>query len=121
MSTTDNKTEPTIGVFSTAYIEEARTFLSTMSETELDDAGPEYQRLFGYALALRGALRHFEGLSRDGKIYRWLQDNPDDCASAVADAYSQWHPGDPDPKPFDAILEGEVERLMRKRGAWGTV
>jgi hypothetical protein len=68
-----------------------------------------------------GRIRELEGLARDGKIYRWLQGNPDDCASAVADAYSQWHPGDPDPKPFDAILEGEVERLMRKRGAWGSV
>lgn len=55
-----NNTEPTIAGFSTAYIEEACNFLSTMSEVELDDAGPEYQRLFGYALALRGAMRQFE-------------------------------------------------------------
>ncbi len=50
----------TIAGFSTAYIEEARNFLSTLSEADLDDSGPEYQRLFGYALALRSALRQME-------------------------------------------------------------
>jgi hypothetical protein len=53
-------TKAVIAGYSAAYIEEACNFLSAMSEAELDDAGPEYQRLFGYALAIRGALRQME-------------------------------------------------------------
>jgi hypothetical protein len=50
--------------FSAAYLDESRNFLSTMSEADLDDSGPEYQRLFGYALALRSAAHQSAGRIR---------------------------------------------------------
>ena len=38
------------------YIAEAKAYLSSMSEHDLDDAGDEFQRLFGYAMELSLAL-----------------------------------------------------------------
>lgn len=38
------------------YIAEAKAYLSSMSEHDLEDAGDEFQRLFGYAMELSLAL-----------------------------------------------------------------
>ena len=38
------------------YIAEAKAYLSSMSEHDLEDSGDEFQRLFGYAMELSLAL-----------------------------------------------------------------
>ena len=38
------------------YIAEAKAYLSSMSEHDLEDSGDEFQRLFGYAMELSIAL-----------------------------------------------------------------
>ena len=38
------------------YIAEAKGYLSSMSEQDLEDSGDEFQRLFGYAMELSLAL-----------------------------------------------------------------
>ena len=46
------------------YIAEAKAYLSSMSEHDLDDAGDEFQRLFGYAMELSLALTARDDLLR---------------------------------------------------------
>ena len=43
--------------------------------------------------------------------YEWMRQNPDECASAVQDAYTQWSPGeDGFGGDFGALLDNEVSR-----------
>ena len=46
------------------YIAEAKAYLSSMSEHDLEDSGDEFQRLFGYAMELSLALTARDDLLR---------------------------------------------------------
>lgn len=58
------------------YIAEAKAYLSSMSEHDLDDAGDEFQRLFGYAMELSLALTAGERLAAFGAAV--LEESRDD-------------------------------------------
>lgn len=60
------------------------------------------------------------GLQANAEIFQWLLANPDECASAVADAYSQWSPGaDGEYGDFTALLRKEIAYQRLKAGMGG--
>lgn len=49
----------------------------------------------------------------DADRYRWMVSHPDECASAVMDAYERWLPGDSERGDFAALLNEEIAHQVK--------
>lgn len=56
----------------------------------------------------------------NGEIFQWLLENPDECACAVADAYSSYSPeADGGLGDFATLLRQEITFQRLRRGLGG--